>query len=79
MKIEISSTELATILAALRFYQEQGMGDPFNRSNDIHEIAHDGGEVISLDDEGIDELCERLNTTGERDENLCRDRIPRDA
>ena len=53
--------DLATILAALRFYQEAGMGEPDNRSDAIHDIAADGDNVISLDDEGIDDLCERLN------------------
>ncbi|MBS7812392.1 hypothetical protein [Roseococcus pinisoli] len=53
--------EHATILAALRFYQEKGMGEPDNRSNEIHHIATDGGEVISLDTAGIDALCEKLN------------------
>ena len=57
----ISTQELATILAALRYYQEKGLGDPANRSADIHEIATDGDEVISLDANDIDDLCERLN------------------
>lgn len=51
----------ATILAALRFYQEKGMGEPANRSDDIHEIATCGDTVISLDDHGIDMLCEEFN------------------
>ena len=54
--------DLATILAALRFYQENGQGDPDNRSDAIHEVATGGGDVISLDAAGIDDLCERLNT-----------------
>lgn len=59
---ELDDAELATILAALRFYQAAGMGDPFNRSDAIHEIATNGGEVFSsLDAEGIDQLCEKLN------------------
>lgn len=58
----IDSQDSATILAALRFYQERGMGDPANRSDAINDIATNGGEVISLDAEGIDDLCERLNT-----------------
>lgn len=58
----IDSQDSATILAALRFYQERGMGDPANRSDMIHEIATNGGAVISLNAEGIDDLCERLNT-----------------
>jgi hypothetical protein len=52
--------ELATILAALRFYQEQGQGDPDNRSAGIHAIASADGDVISLDADGIDALCEKL-------------------
>jgi hypothetical protein len=61
----LHSDELATVLAALRYYQQQGMGDPFNRSEDIHDIATNGGEVFSsLDDEGIDKLCESINHAG---------------
>lgn len=58
--------EMATILAALRYYQEKGQGDPANRSDDIHEIATCGDEVISLDATAIDDLCERLNTSPPR-------------
>ena len=58
----LTDTDLATILAALRFYQQGGQGDPANRSDDIHDIATNGGEVMSsLDDAGIDDLCERIN------------------
>jgi hypothetical protein len=53
--------ELSTILAALRFYQEKGQGDPANRSDEIHDLATSGDEVTSLDDAGIDALCERIN------------------
>lgn len=57
----LNQTERATILAALRFYQESGMGDPTNRSEEIHAIATNNDELTSLDDEGIDDLCERIN------------------
>lgn len=57
----LDAQELATVLAALRYYQQAGMGEPGNRSIDIHDIATDGDTVVSLDDQGIDELCERLN------------------
>lgn len=58
----LDHAELSTVLAALRFYQSRGLGEPANRPGDIHEIATDGGTVMaSLDDEGIDSLCERLN------------------
>lgn len=59
---KLNDAEHATVIAALRFYQQKGQGDPFNRSDDIHELATNGGEVMSsLDDAGIDELCMRLN------------------
>lgn len=50
-----------TILAALRFYQQHGMGEPFNRSDAIHDIATNGDEDCSYDDGDIDDLCERVN------------------
>jgi hypothetical protein len=51
----------ATILAALRYYQRAGQGEPNNRSDDIHQIATDDGETVSLDAVAIDRLCEDLN------------------
>ena len=51
---------MSTILAALRFYQSKGLGDPDNRPLDIHDIATDG-DCISLDEHGIDDLCEAIN------------------
>lgn len=61
---KLDGQEVATILAALRYYQEQGMGEPSNRSNAIHDIATDGDNQISMDAEGIDALCEQLNCGG---------------
>ena len=49
------------VLAALRYYQQQGMGDQANQSNEIRDIATDGNEDILMDDAGIDDLCERIN------------------
>ncbi len=57
-------SELSTILAALRYYQRQGLGEPHNRPDDIHELATCGDECVSLDDHGIDRLCEALNCGG---------------
>jgi len=62
MLIEISDQEHATILAALRYYQENDQGEPASRSDAIHNIATDCDKVISLDEKGIDELCEHINT-----------------
>jgi hypothetical protein len=61
IKLRVSEQDLATVLAALRFYQEHGQGDPANRSDQIHDLATNCDQVVSLDEDGIDELCERLN------------------
>jgi len=54
--------DLHTIIAALRYWQQQGMCDPVNRSDCMHELATNGGEVLSsLDDEALDELVVSLN------------------
>ena len=57
------------MLAALRFYQHEGLADdPDFRPDGIHDIATGGGNAgfaASLDGRGIDILCERLNTGGE--------------
>jgi hypothetical protein len=60
--LRVSSRELATILAALRFHQDknlqggQGIPDPF-----INEIATDGGLVKAMSFQEVGELCQRLN------------------
>ena len=58
--IVIDEQQHATIIAALRYYQQQGMGDPTHRSDEIHDIATNMDEVISLDSDGIDELVVQL-------------------
>jgi len=61
---DLRDEELATILAALRFYQEQGMGAASKRSAAIHDIATNGDTLVALDDEGLNNLCEWLNHGG---------------
>lgn len=59
-----SPEELATVLAALRFYQLSGMGDPVHRRlhfDEIHEIATAEGSLTSLSEDGIVALYNRLN------------------
>lgn len=51
------SSELATVIAALRFWQRQGNIDTVPE----WDIATDGGEVSVLDNADIDALCEALN------------------
>lgn len=58
----LSAEELATILAALRYYQQQGLGDPLSRPDEIHWIATNNDTITSLAAEDIDRLCEYLNT-----------------
>lgn len=59
--LAVDSAEHATLLAALRYYQQHDQGEPSNRSDDIHDIATDGDVQISLDAAGIDVLCEKIN------------------
>jgi len=55
--LPLNEAEHATLLAALTLYKQQGMGEPMNRSDEVHDIATNGGLVFSsLDDEGIDRL-----------------------
>lgn len=61
-KLELAEDELDTVLAALRYYQDRGMGEPANRPDWLQEIAcPDGANSTSLDDAGIDALCEKIN------------------
>lgn len=53
--------ELNTILAALRYYQHNGMGEPNNRPDWLEDIACPTEDDTSLDAEGIDFLCDQLN------------------
>lgn len=67
IQITVHDQEFHTIIAALRYYQEQGLGNPANRPDEIHALATNAhavweeGDVTSLDDEGIDALVERIN------------------
>ncbi|MFK4135373.1 Uncharacterised protein [Pseudomonas luteola] len=50
------------IIAALRYWQQQGMCDPVNRSDGMHDLATNGGEVLSsLDDEAFNKLVVNLS------------------
>lgn len=60
--ILVGDAQHATIMAALRLYQELGMVDPENRSESIQDIATNSETIASsLDEHDIDELCEMLN------------------
>jgi hypothetical protein len=61
MLIHIDEAEHATLLAALRYYQQRGFGEPVNRPDDIHELAAPDHVMSSLDQFGIERLFEGLD------------------
>ena len=68
LSICVNEPEFHTILAALRYYQAQGQTDPDLRSQAIDDVATNGGQVSALDAQGIDALCERINTSYQQDD-----------
>jgi len=60
INLTVSLREFHTILAALRLWQETG----YDGAEDwMNSIATDEGNVQALDDNEIEELCQRINTT----------------
>jgi hypothetical protein len=59
--LKIDGSAKATLVAALRFYQQKGQGDPFKRSDAIHYLATNGDQEISMDDDGIDDLVKAIS------------------
>lgn len=58
-KVWLTDRELATVLAALRYWQDaDAKRVPIS---EIKAIATDGGIYERLDENEIDALCERLN------------------
>jgi hypothetical protein len=53
--IELDERELAAVLAGLR-----SLSGTYHRS-ELEDILTDGGSFEQLDDDEIDELCERIN------------------
>ncbi|MCK4374765.1 MAG: hypothetical protein KAX19_05525, partial [Candidatus Brocadiae bacterium] len=71
--LDLDGRELATVLAALRYYQDEnlqgGAGIP---DEAIRDIASDGGRLKPLDFDEVGQLCERLNVTqGRADWRTC--------
>ncbi|MFC1783810.1 hypothetical protein ACFL02_09545 [Planctomycetota bacterium] len=69
--ILINQRELATILAALRYYQEENLSDSDKISQEIKEIATNAGLLKPLNLKEVDELCERINVCGSPDWRSC--------
>ena len=60
--MQLDYRELATVIAALRFYQRGLLGGPSTFASYAEsDIATGGGTLVPLDDLEIDALCERLN------------------
>ena len=57
----ITERELATILAALRYWQAPAHSESMENDLECHAIATDEGQFIPLDEDEIDVLAERLN------------------
>lgn len=53
----LEGAELATVLAALRYWQREGLMSAGHEQD----IACDGGRIEPLNDSQIEALCERLN------------------
>jgi hypothetical protein len=65
--VELSGRELATVLAALRYWQLQGL---MSQADAIHKIASDGGRHKPMKSDQIDRLCERINLDCETDKSF---------
>jgi hypothetical protein len=59
MLLTVTPRELATILAALRYWQASDRSTATNAPE--YDIASDSGEVEPLGNDEIDALCEQLN------------------
>jgi hypothetical protein len=56
----MTDRELATVLAALRYWQRNVIVNRIDK--DIADIATNVGQFDAMSDAEIDELCERLNS-----------------
>ena len=66
MIIQLDPAEHATVLAALRYYQSQGLADDVaKRSFLLHNIATGEGTLVPLDGNQIDQLCEAITFADE--------------
>jgi hypothetical protein len=65
--LRVDRRELATILAALRFHQDENLqGGTTIPDEAVADIATDGGTLAPLDFEEVGRLCQRLNLEQEQ-------------
>ncbi|WP_133306555.1 hypothetical protein [Pseudomonas sp. LS-2] len=50
-----------TLIAALRFWQSNGMCEPARRSDEFQDLATNNDEITSLCEDDVDALVELLN------------------
>jgi hypothetical protein len=60
--MKINRTETATVLAALRLWQQALELNDGHPPADLFDTATDCGRFIRLDTRRIDELCAKINT-----------------
>ena len=61
IRISFTEQQLATVLAALRMWQQTTNRVENNDEDGLLDVATFGGEFAPLDDAAIDELCERID------------------
>jgi hypothetical protein len=65
VSVALSPRQLAAILAALRYYQNDldgsALSSDVDAAGELNEIATDGGSFTGLDSSEVDGLCEELN------------------
>lgn len=61
MRYALDARERATVLAALRCYQQVRAECGGDIPDDLQDIADDGGTIEALESDDIDALCERIN------------------
>ena len=78
--LRVNQRELATILAALRFHQDENLqGGEAIPDKVVSDIATDGGTLQPLDFAEVEELCQRLNLDTEPVAGLHIDPPPRES
>ena len=63
-RFALGDDEIATLLAALRWYQHSGVAAAAYQPDWLRDINTNGARFLALSDSRIDELCEKLNLDG---------------
>lgn len=63
--IKLDRQDWATVRAALQHYLDHSLGEPSKRSDEVHDLATDNDRTISLDNDAIDALLQRMKEAAE--------------